>query len=157
MEPTPTLQHPTTTEMTDICYATEAAIDANAPLQDEVDTNGPVDSDEERDAVMAAIARSAPKPMVKHTLMTTKTKYRYVRIKEQMLHALGGRGGGLFSTDDSQPLFGGHLFQPTDSDVDASSSPMVPAAEANDSSFGSVVSADGKRPVQGGRKTPMPV
>ncbi|KAJ5179903.1 hypothetical protein N7492_003113 [Penicillium capsulatum] len=145
-------------KMTDVCYATEAAIDANAPLQDEVDTNGPVDSDEERDSVMAAIARSAPKPMVEHPLISTKTKYRYVRIKEQMLHAIGGRGGGLFSTDDSQPLFGGSLFQSFDSDVDASSSPMLPSAEANDLSLGGVMSADGKKPpVQGTRKTPMAV
>lgn len=144
--------------MTDVCYATEAAIDANAPLQDEVDTNGPVDSDEERDSVMAAIARSNPRPMVEHSLVTTKTKYRYVRIKEQMLHAIGGRGGGLFSTDDSQPLFGGNIFQPFGSDMDVSSSPMIPTAEPNDPSLGGVLSSDGKKPhVQGGRKTPMAV
>ncbi|KAJ6141647.1 3-oxoacyl- synthase [Penicillium chermesinum] len=94
----------------------KAAIDANAPLQDDIDTNGPVDSDEERDTVMAAIARSNPRPLESHTLISSKTKYRYVRIKEQMLHAFGGRGGGgIFSTDDSQqPLFGGNIFQPFD-------------------------------------------
>lgn len=135
--------------------ATEAAIDANAPLQDEVEPNGPVDSDEERDSVMAAIARSAPKPLVEHTLMSSKSKYRYVRIKEQMLHAIGGRGGGgLFSTDDNQPLFGGSIFQPFDPNGDASSSPMIPSGGAGDTS----AAGDGTRktPVQG-RKPPVAV
>ncbi|KAJ5670134.1 uncharacterized protein N7477_005497 [Penicillium maclennaniae] len=128
----------------------KAAIDANAPLQEDIETNGPVDSDEERDSVMAAIARSRPQPLAKHTLISSKTKYRYVRIKEQMLHAIGGRGGGgLFSTDDSQPLFGGSIFSPFDPNVDASSSPMLPGAESMD--------IDGSRntPVQGTRKTPV--
>ncbi|KAJ5655789.1 hypothetical protein N7507_007739 [Penicillium longicatenatum] len=132
----------------------KAAIDANAPLQDEVDTNGPVDSDEERDTVMAAIARSNPKPLAEHTLITSSTKYRYVRIKEQMLHAIGGRGGGLFSTDDSQPLFGGSIFQPFDPEMDVSS-PIIPNADPGDGS----ISVDGSRktPVQGIRKTPVAV
>ncbi|RAL07601.1 uncharacterized protein BO97DRAFT_438311 [Aspergillus homomorphus CBS 101889] len=98
----------------------KAAIDANAPLQDDQDNNGPVDSDEEKDAVMAAIARSQPQPLVTHTLISTKKKYQYVRIKEMLSHALGGsRGGGLFSTGDntsSTPsLFSdGNLFTPVD-------------------------------------------
>ncbi|GLI79253.1 SAGA complex subunit Sgf73 [Penicillium ochrochloron] len=131
-----------------------AAIDANAPLPEDIETNGPVDSDEERDTVMAAIARSAPKPLAENTLITTKSKYRIVRIKEQMLHAMGGRGGaGLFSTDESQPLFGGNLFQPFDPDMTTSSSPVLPAGEVGDGSVG----GDGSRktPVQGSRKTPV--
>jgi hypothetical protein len=80
----------------------EAAIDANAPLQDEFETNGPVDSDEERDAVMAAISRSRPAPLVTHTLVPTRKKYHYVRMKEMLSNVLGSaRGGGIFST--SQP------------------------------------------------------
>lgn len=133
---------------------TGAAIDANAPLPEDIDTNGPVDSDEERDTVMAAIARSAPKPLAKSTLITTKSKYRIVRIKEQMLHAMGGRGGaGLFSTGESQPLFGGNLFQPFDTDMATSSSPVLPEGEVGDGSVG----GDGSRktPVQGSRKTPV--
>ncbi|KAJ5138964.1 Thiolase-like subgroup [Penicillium bovifimosum] len=99
----------------------KAAIDANAPLQEDIENTGPIDSDEERDAVMAAIARSAPQPLVRHPLITTKSKYRYVRIKEQMSHAMGVRsGGGLFSNDDSQPLFGGLLFSSVANDIDSS-------------------------------------
>ncbi|KAL4806456.1 SCA7, zinc-binding domain-containing protein [Aspergillus unguis] len=92
----------------------KAAIDANAPLQDDLENNGPVDSDEEKDAVMAAISRSQAQPLVSHTLISTKKKYQYVRIKEMLSHALGGaRGGGLFSTGDqvNSPLEG-NLFQP---------------------------------------------
>ncbi|KAL6235367.1 hypothetical protein BDW75DRAFT_230332 [Aspergillus navahoensis] len=92
----------------------KAAIDANAPLQDDLENNGPVDSDEEKDAVMAAISRSQPQPLVAHTLISTKKKYQFVRIKEMLSHALGGtRGGGLFSTGDqiNSPIEG-NLFQP---------------------------------------------
>jgi hypothetical protein len=92
----------------------EAAIDANAPLQDDFDNNGPVDSDEEKDSVMASIGRSHPEPLATHTLVPTKKKYQFVRIKETLAHALGGaRGGGLFSTGDSSPGTGG-IFQPAD-------------------------------------------
>lgn len=104
---------------------------------------------------MAAITRSNPRPLAEHTLITSKTKYRYVRIKEQMLHAIGGRGGGgLFSTDDSQPLFGASIFQTYDTDV-ATSSPLLPSADSADAS----VNVDGSRktPVQGARKTPMAI
>ena len=81
---------------------TEAAIDANAPLQDDFDKDaGPVDSDEEKDAIMAAIARSRPQPVEQHIFIDTRRKYQYVRMKEMLSNALGGsRGGGLFSTGD---------------------------------------------------------
>lgn len=63
---------------------------------------------------MAAISRSQPQPLVTHTLISTKKKYQFVRIKEMLSHALGGaRGGGLFSTGDqiNSPIEG-NLFQP---------------------------------------------
>lgn len=97
---------------------TEAAIDANAPLQDELENSGPVDSDEEKDSVMAAIGRSNPQPLATHTVVSTKNKYRYVRIKEMLSHALGGaHGGGLFSTGNNGPSDGGNLFQTEDSSM----------------------------------------
>ncbi|KAE8350482.1 thiolase-like protein [Aspergillus coremiiformis] len=100
----------------------KAAIDANAPLQDDMDNNGPVDSDEEKDAVMAAITRSHPQPIITQTLISTKKKYQYVRIKEMLSHALGGaRGGGLFSTGDNNTAStDGNLFTPVDDVVMAS-------------------------------------
>jgi hypothetical protein len=87
-----------------ITTSAEAAIDANAPLllDDDLDPtlNGPVDSDEERDAVMAAISRglTRPQPLATHTLFPTRRKYQLVRMKEMLSNALNGnRSGGLFS------------------------------------------------------------
>lgn len=83
----------------------EAAIDANAPLlldDEEHDPSlaGPVDSDEERDAVMSAVSRAFanPQPLVPQTLFPTRRKYQLVRMKEMLSNALGGnRGsGGMF-------------------------------------------------------------
>ncbi|KAL2800086.1 SCA7, zinc-binding domain-containing protein [Aspergillus keveii] len=110
----------------------KAAIDANAPLQDDLENNGPVDSDEEKDAVMAAIARTRPQPIVTHTLISTRKKYQYVRIKEMLSHALGGsRGGGLFSTGDqlNSPIEG-NLFQPVE-DITMSDAPDDLGANSN--------------------------
>ena len=76
----------------------KAAIDANAPLLDETEPGGPIDSDEEKDAVMAAVARSWPRPVAQHVFLPVRKKYEYVRMKEMLSQALGGaRGGGLFT------------------------------------------------------------
>ena len=97
---------------------------------------------------MAAIARSAPQPLVQHPIITTKSKYRYVRIKEQMSHAMGVRnGGGLFSNDDSQPIFGGLLFSTLSTDIESSS--VDANGEPDDMDVG-------QRPaVSGARKNPI--
>ncbi|KAL2005460.1 hypothetical protein VTN00DRAFT_2671 [Thermoascus crustaceus] len=131
----------------------KAAIDANAPLQDDYDNNGPVDSDEEKEAVMAAIARSRPQPLVTHTLMPTRKKYQYVRMKEMLSHVLGGpRGGGLFSTGDSSSSAqaGRNLFQSSSVDSTALTSPV----SATGPEVGSGASTDGPKrppvPPQGG-------
>ena len=89
--------------MTELSLLAGAAIDANAPLQDEHDPNGaPIDSDEEKDAVMAAIARSRPQPLVRHVAVPTRRLYQYVRMKETLSNALGGiRGQGLFAVGDA--------------------------------------------------------
>lgn len=64
---------------------------------------------------MAAIGRSNPQPIATHALISTKRKYHFVRIKETLVHALGGaRGGGLFSTGDTSPA-GRNIFQPVES------------------------------------------
>lgn len=78
---------------------TGAIIDANAlPLNDEFDAHGPVDSDEEKEAIMAAIARSHPLPLATAPAISTRSKYQYIRMKEMLHNALGGsRGAGLFS------------------------------------------------------------
>ncbi|EXJ75803.1 SAGA-associated factor 73 [Cladophialophora psammophila CBS 110553] len=82
----------------------KAALDANAPalLEEDLDPSlaGPVDSDEERDSVMTAIARglSRPQPLVTKQLFPTRRKYQLVRMKEMLSNAMSGnRSGGLFS------------------------------------------------------------
>ncbi|MBE7179848.1 MAG: SCA7 domain-containing protein, partial [Terriglobus roseus] len=73
-----------------LTQASGAAIDANAPLADDFDNHGPVDSDEERDAVMAAVHRARPQPLFTRTVTSTRSKYQYVRLKEMLQNALSG-------------------------------------------------------------------
>ncbi|KAI9045079.1 uncharacterized protein KD926_010402 [Aspergillus affinis] len=127
----------------------KAAIDANAPLQDDLENNGPVDSDEEKDAVMAGITRSTPVPLATHTLMTTKQKYKYVRIKEMLSHALGGsRGGGLFSNGDAS-VAEGNPFQPVADILPSTTSPVSASAPEN------ATDAGGKTPATATKKLPV--
>ncbi|KAL2047020.1 hypothetical protein N7G274_001038 [Stereocaulon virgatum] len=84
----------------------KAALSAAAPLPDDEPLTGPVDSDEEKDAVMAAIARSRPQPLEQHIFVSTTSKYKHIRMKEMLANALGGRsgmGGGLFGGPRPQP------------------------------------------------------
>lgn len=77
----------------------KAALEAKAPLVDDGPPEGPVDSDEEKDAVMAAIARAKPMPLDQHVFVPTTKKYKHIRMKEMLGNALGSRGsggGGLF-------------------------------------------------------------
>lgn len=72
-----------------------------APLQDDlVDAQtGAIDSDEEKDAVMAAMSRAAPRPLFEKPVISARAKYNHVRMKEMLSNALGGnRGAGLFAT-----------------------------------------------------------
>ena len=71
-----------------------------------------MDSDEERDAVMAAVSRSLskPQPLATRTLFPTRRKYQLVRMKEMLSNALSGnRGRGLFSvaTDPLRSAYSG--------------------------------------------------
>ncbi|KAL8643032.1 MAG: hypothetical protein Q9228_000328 [Teloschistes exilis] len=77
----------------------KAAMDANAPLADDHDDpNNPVDSDEEKEQVIAAIARSRPQPLVQHVHVSLREKHRRIRIKDALFQALtGNRGGNLFA------------------------------------------------------------
>ena len=82
----------------------KAAIDANAPalLEEDLDPtlNGPVDSDEEKDAVMSAISRSLarPQPLVTRDLLSSRRKYPLIRFKEILSNAMSGnRNGNMFS------------------------------------------------------------
>lgn len=87
----------------------KAAIDATAAAlyDDDLDgITGPVDSDEERDAIMSSIQRSIarPQPIITRTLFPTRRKYQLVRMKEALSNALiGNRNGGLFSVSSENP------------------------------------------------------
>lgn len=70
-------------------------MESQTHLADEADGDkAPVDSDEERDAVMAALARSRPRPLYTAPLVPLHRKYQMIRIKEMMASALGGGSGG---------------------------------------------------------------
>ena len=81
-------------------YFIEAALESQPLLpDDDLAPQGPIDSDEEKDLVLAAIARSRPVPLYQPTLVPLRRKYQHVRLKEMLGNALGGRsGGGLFGT-----------------------------------------------------------
>ncbi|KAG5297861.1 SAGA complex component [Histoplasma ohiense] len=104
----------------------KAAIDANAPIHDDLDGNGPIDSDEEKDAVMAGLARSNPQPLITHPLIPTRRKYHLVRMKEMLSQVLGGTRGGIFShprDTSSQGQVGGERTLFASDSTNFSSSP----------------------------------
>jgi SAGA-associated factor 73 len=79
-------------------------IDANAPLPEDLEPSGAVDSDEEKDSIMAALARHRPRPMATYTHTSQRSKYQYIRMKGMIRSALGappGGGGSMFSGGDS--------------------------------------------------------
>ena len=85
-----------------IIWSVEAAIDANAPLLDEEnEKNGQVDSDEEKDLVMAGIARSRPQPIAQHFPMSMRRKYQLIRVKDMIRSALGTKGNMSASSANS--------------------------------------------------------
>ncbi|KAL0637089.1 SAGA complex subunit Sgf73 [Maublancomyces gigas] len=78
----------------------KAAINAGAPPPDEIEANAiPVDSDEETELVMAAVARSCPQPIERHILVPVRRKYQYVRMREMLASALKPMGGPMYSND----------------------------------------------------------
>lgn len=69
----------------------KAALDANAPLEDEEAANGPVDSDEELTAVMHGLSNWAPQPVVPQLVqMPIEREYQKKRLYEQLHHATNG-------------------------------------------------------------------
>lgn len=70
-----------------------AAIDANAPLPEDLEPSGAVDSDEEKDSIMAALARHKPRPLATYTHVSQRSKYQYIRMKDMIRSALGAPPG----------------------------------------------------------------
>lgn len=78
--------------------STEAALDANAPLEDDDEANaGPVDSDEETAAVMSALARWNPQPVMPPPVFAPlKRTYQLARLHEQLQTATNGGRNNIF-------------------------------------------------------------
>lgn len=74
----------------------KAQFDASAPNPDDENLpSGPVDSEEERDAVMSSIARNwGGGPLFQPVQVPLRERYNNHRIKGMLQSALGGRGGG---------------------------------------------------------------
>ncbi|SMQ48565.1 unnamed protein product [Zymoseptoria tritici ST99CH_1A5] len=112
----------------------KAAFDANAPNpDDDMLPSGPVDSEEEKDAVMQSIARSwGGRPLYQPIRVPLRQKYEYNRIKGMMEHAFGGNrtGGSIFGNVGSS----GGLFAPAhshDTDViHARKGSVIPGARS---------------------------
>ncbi|KAF9875651.1 hypothetical protein CkaCkLH20_07032 [Colletotrichum karsti] len=76
----------------------KAALDANAPLEDEDEANaGPVDSDEETAAVMNALAHWNPQPVVPQPMLNPiRRQYQLARLHEQLQMATNGGRTNIF-------------------------------------------------------------
>lgn len=77
--------------------STEAAIDANAPLEDEEAANGPVDSDEELTSVMHGLSNWNPQPVVPQPVhIPIEKQYMRQRLYEQLHNATNGFTVNIF-------------------------------------------------------------
>ena len=83
----------------------KAALDANAPLPDEAES-GPVDSETERDAVMAALQRRRPQPLAQHVHVGIRQRYTNVRLRDLLGNAFAGMRGPV---GGGAGLFGGRM------------------------------------------------
>lgn len=110
--------------------STEAAIDANAPIPSEDEAeNGPIDSDEEKEAVMNALRHWRPIPLVPQPVLTsTRRKYQKMRLKEQLDNAFSGgvnpfavTGYGIQRLEEGHPG-----LAPPPGEEDAEGEPEVP-------------------------------
>ncbi|PPJ55516.1 hypothetical protein CBER1_07063 [Cercospora berteroae] len=87
----------------------KAQFDANAPNPDDYDLpTGPVDSEEEREAVMSSIARSwGGQPLYQPVPVPLRQKYEYNRMKGMLPSAFAGNRSGMFGSSNTA---GGGFF-----------------------------------------------
>lgn len=86
-------------------------MDANAPVEDEDENAGPVDSDEETAAVMGALANWNPQPVVPPPVhQPIRRTYQMARLHEQLQMATNGGRTNIFKVvgHGSQRLPEGH-------------------------------------------------
>lgn len=119
----------------------KAAIDANAPLEDDDEANqGAVDSDEETAAVMSALANWHPQPVVPQPVFApTKRQYQLARLHEQLQAATNGGRVNIFKVVGygSQRLPEGHpgLLDHDDAPGEPDPAPMGGDFSRRSSSF----------------------
>jgi len=119
----------------------KAAIDANAPLEDEDEANqAAVDSDEETAAVMGALANWNPQPVVPQPVFApTKRQYQLARLHEQLQAATNGGRVNIFKVVGfgAQRLPDGHpgLFDHEDAPGEPDPAPMGGDFSRRSSSF----------------------
>ncbi|EMC98629.1 hypothetical protein BAUCODRAFT_22007 [Baudoinia panamericana UAMH 10762] len=104
----------------------KAAFDANAPDPDDDSLpTGPIDSDEEKDAIMAAIGRSwGGAPLYEPQPVPLRRKYEINRFRSMLASAMGTRtGGGILGGGGA--VGGGNFF--TGMAAPPSSAPNVDA------------------------------
>lgn len=78
----------------------KAAINAGGPPPEEIEANAmPVDSDEESEFVMAAIATHVPHPLEHHVMIPVRKKSQYIRMRDVMASALRPIGQPLYNAD----------------------------------------------------------
>lgn len=112
----------------------KAAIDANAPLEDDDDPHaGAVDSDEETAAVMGALAHWNPTPAIPQPVFTPiKRQYQLARLHEQLQTATNGGRVNIFKVVGygAQRLPDGHpgLYEPSLIPEDSPADPADPTA-----------------------------
>jgi hypothetical protein len=106
---------------TSLTTPTEAAIDANAPLEDEDAANGPIDSEEELAAVQAGLANWNPQPLVPPLVqIPIERQYMRQRLYEQLHNATNGFTVNIFKVVGygTQKLPPGHQGNEGEGDAD---------------------------------------
>jgi SAGA-associated factor 73 len=104
----------------------KAAIDANAPLEDEDAALGPVDSDEELTSVMHGLSNWNPQPLVQPLIqMPIDREYQKKRLYEQLHTATNGFTVNICKVVGygSQKLAPGHPGLDADAEMDGVEAP----------------------------------
>jgi SAGA-associated factor 73 len=114
----------------------KAAFDANAPNPDDDNLpSGPVDSEEEKDAVMTNVARSwGGKPLYQPIHVPLRRKYEFNRMKGMLSSAFASNraGSGMFGSAGGGGFFGpppGPIID-ADGTIHARKGSVVPGARS---------------------------